>query len=425
MTRMFVVLLGLFLFTLEYSSHASHFVRLAAKDKYERSAIVDLGLSIEAIRSDSVYGIASESVFERVKQAGVPILETFELENVPATLDFPAADARFHNYAELTKTLDDLVAANPKLMRKFSIGKSLQGRDIWAVQINTSTNVLRSKAPDVYTAKPGAIFMGNHHAREHVSAEIPLMMLEYFAKNYGIDKQITNLLDHRDITVIPMVNPDGVEHDIESGQYVWQRKNMRPTDAWRPGVDLNRNYGYMWNHGGASKDPSSDIYMGPEPFSEPETRAVRDFVTSKKANVRTLLSFHTFSELILYPWGHTNDKITDKDDREIFESMAHRMAQWNGYKPQQSSELYIASGDTVDWAYGTHHMYAFTFELSPKELWNGGFYPGAGILDQVFQDNLKPVLYMIEVADNPKRVIKKRGARTEVDPGLMWLEEQI
>jgi carboxypeptidase T len=259
------------------------------------------------------------------------------------------------------------------------------------------------------------VFMGNHHAREHVSAEIPLMLLEFLLSNYGKDAQITALIDTREIFIIPMVNPDGVEYDINTSRYRWHRKNMRQNSSGGVGVDLNRNYGYQWNTGGSSDDPSSDVYHGPSAFSEPETQAVRDFVLGHP-NLNILLSYHTFSELILYPWGHKYDKLSDQRDLAAYDTMARKMAQWNHYTPQQSSQLYIASGDTTDWAYGVtketspkNPIFAFTFELSPKDMWSGGFYPGAGVLDQVFQDNLKPALYLISLADNPYQAIEHRS----------------
>jgi carboxypeptidase T len=158
--------------------------------------------------------------------------------------------------------------------------------------------------------------------------------------------------------------------------------------------------------------------MGTEPFSEPETQAIRNFVGSQE-NAKILLSFHTFSELILYPWGHTYEPITDAKDRSVFEKMAITMAKWNQYAPQSSSDLYIASGDTVDWAYGEHRIFAFTFELSPKSMWNGGFYPGAGIIDKVFQDNLQPCLYLMDMAGNPYQVLENEPTgwlRSYVEP---------
>jgi carboxypeptidase T len=85
------------------------------------------------------------------------------------------------------------------------------------------------------------------------------------------------------------------------------------------------------------------------------------------------------------------------------------MAAWNHYKPEQSSGLYITSGDTTDWAYGEHGIFAFTFELSPSSIWRGGFYPGAKAIDPTFAVNVKPALYMLELADDPYRAVGQPG----------------
>jgi carboxypeptidase T len=90
--------------------------------------------------------------------------------------------------------------------------------------------------------------------------------------------------------------------------------------------------------------------------------------------------------------------------------MAKTMSKWNGYAPQASSELYIASGDTTDWAYAEHKIFAFTFELDPASMWNGGFYPGQAIIPSVFAKNLQPCLYMIDAADNPYKVTEPAQA---------------
>jgi carboxypeptidase T len=381
------------------------FIQVAAKNKHDRSQIADLGVSIESVRSDSVWGFASESVLESLKKSGINVIGNFDFATGRGghqAFDFPIQDERFHNYAETAAALKAIVAKNADIAKLQSIGKTIENREIWAIHINTSTKAL----VEGQSAKPGAVFMGNHHAREHLSLEIPLMLAEYLL-NHRADPKISALLDTRDIWIIPMVNPDGAEFDISTGSYKMWRKNRRDNGDGNFGVDLNRNYGYGWGTGGSSKDTSSDVYMGKVPFSEPETQAIRDFVNSH-LNLKVLLSFHTFSELVLYPWGGSYEPISKIEDRRVFETMARTMAAWNKYKPEQSSDLYIASGDTTDWAYGEHGIFAFTFELSPNSMWNGGFYPGQKIIDKVFEDNLKPCLYMIDVADNPYKVLNNR-----------------
>lgn len=384
------------------SSSEMRFVQIAASNKDQRSAIANEGVSIEATRSDSVWGFATLKEIQAVKAKGYKIIGNFDFEigrGGHENFDFPSGDSRFHNYAELTSELQTLQTENPDLVRVHSIGKSLEGRDIWAIHINTNEADLEARS----SARPGAIYMGNHHAREHLSLEIPLMLAQHLVNNRR-SPEISALLDSRDIWIIPMVNPDGAEYDISTGRYKMWRKNRRDNGKGKFGVDLNRNYSFGWGTGGSSKDPSSDVFMGPAPFSEPETQAIRDFVSSH-LNAKVLLTFHTFSELILYPWGGKNDPIADTRDRAVFEKMATTMAGWNNYTPEPASDLYIASGDTVDWAYGTHKIFAFTFELSPKDMWDGGFYPGQSVIDRVFNDNLKPCLYMLDAADNPYKLL--------------------
>jgi carboxypeptidase T len=295
--------------------------------------------------------------------------------------------------------LEDLAKKHSDIAKLHVIGQSLEGRDIFALQINSDGRSLM----EGQSTRPGAIFMGNHHAREHLSNEVPLMTAEYLLEHRD-DPRISRLIDSRDLWFLPMVNPDGVEYDIEGTSYRSWRKNRRQNANGTFGVDLNRNYSYMWGTGGSSTNPSSDTYMGPTPFSEPETQAVRDFVANH-LNATVLVSFHTFSELILYPWGHKYAPIEKERDLQVYRKMATTMSEWNGYTPQPSSDLYIASGDTTDWSYGTYGIFSFTFELSPKSMWQGGFYPGAGMIDRVFQDNLRPCLYLMELANDPYQVL--------------------
>lgn len=370
-----------------------------AKDKYARTRLVNLGFSIENVKADTAYGFAPLSVMKAVKRAGFEVRSHFPAREIRA-LDFPVGDAIYHNYTEMVAELDALVAAHPAILHKFSIGRSLEGREIWGVRV--SPHVSDGLTP---SGLPGIVFMGGHHAREHLSMEIPLLLIKHLAESR--DGTVLRLLDTRDIFIIPMVNPDGAEFDISTGSYQYWRKNRALNGGNRcAGVDLNRNYSFGWGTGGSSTNACSDVFMGPTAFSEPETRAVKGFVEAHP-NLKVLLTFHTYSELILYPWGGKYDQIPNLADRAAFEKMAGTMASWNGYTPQKSSDLYIASGDTVDWAYGTLGIFAFTFELSPDGggFGGGGFYPGPAEIQRTFQANLRPALYLIDLADDPHRAV--------------------
>ncbi len=370
-----------------------------ANGREARTALVNLGFSIESVKDDMSYGFAPASIIEKVQKAGFDITAHYPVNQIHA-FDFPKDDSIYHNYERMNAELDALVAAHPKLVHKFTIGKSGEGREMVGVRI--SPHVTDGLTP---SSLPGVVFMGGHHAREHLSVEVPLLLAKFLAE--ATDETTLKLLDTRDIFIIPMINPDGAEFDIATGDYQMWRKNRNPNAGNScQGVDINRNYGYEWGTGGSSTDACSDVYMGPKPFSEPETINVKNFVEGH-LNLKVLLTFHTYSELVLYPWGHTYDPIPKADDLSVFQTMAKTMAGWNGYTPEATHDLYIASGDTTDWAYGTLGIFAFTFEMSPNQdsFGGGGFYPGPAEIQHSFQANLKPAMYLIDLADNPHRAV--------------------
>lgn len=374
-----------------------YWMKIRAKDKFERSVVAAKGLSIEATREDFVTATGNIDELQAMQKLGW-VEVSFPLTE---QMDFPAKDAIYHNYAELTQKLQKLASENPSFTSLTSLGKSTEGRDIYLFRIMGDI-----KNANLY---PAISIMGGHHAREHLSVELPLNYIEYFVNEYkNGNPRIVRLINSRDIHFIPTVNPDGMEYDVEGGKYKMWRKNRARNGGNSFGVDLNRNYGFMWGTGGSSKSPDSDTYMGKAPFSEPETQAIKKYIEAN-TNITINLSFHTFSELILYPWGHKYEGIQNTTDKQVHETMARTMSQWNGYTPQQSSELYIASGDTTDWTYGEHKIISFTFELDPKNQWSGGFYPGSTVIQPVTDKNLEPVLYLTEYADNPYRVLDKSG----------------
>jgi len=369
---------------------------IRAKDKFERTKLVNLGFSIENVKDDMSYGFARKEVIKDIEKAGFDVTAHFPASDIRA-FDFPGDDSVYHNYAEMNAELDALVEKYPNLAHKFTIGKSLQGRDIVGIRIGAHATDGLSQS-----SLPGIVIMGGHHAREHLSMEMPLLLAKHLLENR--DGTVLRLLDTRDIFLIPQVNPDGAEFDISTGSYQMWRKNRSTNNGNScAGVDLNRNYGFKWGQGGSSSNPCNETYMGPVPFSEPETRAVKAFVEGHP-NLKVLLTLHTYSELILYPWGVSYDGIENVADKATFQKMAQSMAVWNGYTPEQSSELYITSGDTCDWAYGTLGMFAFTFELSPSDGgFGGGFYPGPAEIQRTLQANLRPALYLMDLADDPHR----------------------
>lgn len=382
----------------ETELHQRFMVEIEARDSFERSLIAESGAAIEQITDDHVLAIVTYEELESLKKH-FNISKTTSLDW--GVWQFPPADEAFHDYFEVLDELENLQQEFPHMIRLSSIGKTVEGRDIWAAQI--SENIHQELG-----SKPAAIFMGGHHAREHLSVEVPLRITKWMMRQYAEgNPRIKELLATREYHLIPMINPDGLEYDIEGGRYKTWRKNRRLNPNRTYGVDLNRNYSFKWGTGGASSNPSSETFRGPQPFSEPETQAVKTYLESNR-QITIVLSYHTFSELILYPWGHTKDPIANPKDQKLYETLAAKMAEWTKYKPMSSSGLYIASGDLTDWSYGELGMISFTFELDPKQSGFGGagFYPGAKAIEPAVQKNIEPALYLLGLADNPYRALE-------------------
>ncbi len=374
----------------------TYVLKLKASDSFQRTMIANTGAAIDFINSDYVIATAVLEEKNKLEKMGL-ILEDLTSRTMQS-MTFPSEDSEYHDYSELTKALQDLHSEFPQITELKSAGRSIEGREIWAFMVRGEQ--------DPNKELPQALFMGGHHAREHLSVDTPLRLLKWLLAEYKKgNRKVIDLVNSREIHMIPAVNPDGLEYDISTNKYKMWRKNRKQNHDGTYGVDLNRNYGFGWGTGGSSKNPNSDTYMGTSPFSEPESKAIKNYVESLK-KIKILLSYHTFSSLILYPWGHLDNKIPNQKDHQTFVKMAETMAQWTGYTPQQSAELYIASGDTCDWAYGEHGIFAFTFELDPRDQWSGGgFYPGDEILDSVVAKNTEPFLYLIGLADNPHRAL--------------------
>ena len=320
----------------------------------------------------------------------------------PAAAAFPAKDSRYHDYAEMVATIQAAQTAHPDIVKVQSIGKSYQGRDIWAVKVSDNV-ALDENEPEV-------MFDGLHHAREHLSAEQALAVLSWLTTGYGTDAAITRLVDQREIWIIPMVNPDGGEYDIAGTTYRAWRKNRQPNSGTTAvGTDLNRNYGYHWAccHG-SSASKSSETYHGSAAFSTPEARVIRDFMASRRVNgiqqIKAAITFHTAGEQILWPYGYTHTAVPvdmTTADHAALAAMGKRMAATNGYTPMQSSSLYVTDGDEIDWAYGVERIWMYTMELYPshsKVSSTARFYPADELIARETTRNKAAILYLIDHA---------------------------
>ena len=321
---------------------------------------------------------------------------------------FPPEDAAYHNFAEMETDLHDLVTAHPAIARLNVFGRSIENRNLYALRISAAP-------PDEGAALPGVLYVGNIHAREHLTLEQALWLAHYYCEQYGRNPAVTNLVNRREIWILPNVNPDGTAYDLAGRNYHWWRKNRRRNADGSYGVDLNRNFGYRWGGIGAAITPNSETYRGTAPFSELETTALRVFVQEHE-NLRTSIFMHTYSELVLWPYGYTTQALPSDmqpDDLHIFQTAGKAMARLNGYTPMQSSSLYPTSGSSDDWLYGARHIYAWTFELYPT-VSPPGFYPPGSVIKQQVERNRGALTYAASIAAAPRTVLGEGDTQAPV-----------
>jgi len=241
-----------------------YWVTIKTSDKRERTALLEAGFDIVEVERDRVSGIAGPELEGLLSSKSVTVLGKTPLAAYAAsfTKDFPSQDAIYHNYQETTDLLRSLAAANSDIASVFSIGKTVEGRDIWCLRVNSSA---KGETP---SSKPGAFFLGNIHAREHLANEVPLLLAAWLLEHRN-DAEVRKYISSLDIYVVPMGNPDGAEYDIKTGNYQYYRKNMAKNAGGSRGVDLNRNFDSWWCESGASSYPGADTYCGPKLHGNP------------------------------------------------------------------------------------------------------------------------------------------------------------
>ncbi|WAZ23809.1 M14 family metallopeptidase [Streptomyces cinnabarinus] len=381
----------------------------------DRTAIQRTGVSVDEVDSHGLVVSGRAAQIRKLRGLGY---EVTPLAAVPdrsngaddiRLFDFPSADSRYHNYAEMTSEINSIVSANPSIASTRVIGTSYQGRNITAIKI--SDNVGTDEA------EPEVLFTHHQHAREHLTVEMALYLLRELTSDYGTDSRVTGMVNNREIWIIPDLNPDGGEYDIATGSYRSWRKNRQPNSGSSyVGTDLNRNWNYRWGCcGGSSGSTSSETYRGTAAESAPEVRVVANFVRSRvvggKQQIKAGIDFHTYSELVLWPFGYTYSDTTTgmtADDRNAFATVGGKMAASNGYTPEQASDLYITDGSIDDYLWGSQKIFGYTFEMYPRSG-GGGFYPPDEVIERETSRNRDAVLQLLENADCMYRSIGKEA----------------
>ena len=327
--------------------------------KTHLSEIRTAGLDVAGmnIPNGKVDLIVSLDDIETLRKIGVTVSRN------PSVIRPDAPDSKFKTSEQVAQILAGFQKTYPDLAQVRSIGKSLQGRDIMAIKI--TEHVDQSPA-----GKPVILFNGMHHAREVMATEVPLDIAEYLLSNYGKDPKVTHWVSSNVIYVVPMLNVDG-------NNIVWNSDNMwRKNARGNFGVDINRNYPYMWNGcGGSSSSESADDYHGPSAASEPETNVLMSLVR----NIHPVfdISFHSYSELVIYPYGCGQHTETADVVEPLGKAMAALIPSDSGsgtYTAGLAPELlYTVDGDDLSWMYHEAHVIPFVIELNSDAQ---GFQPG-------------------------------------------------
>jgi hypothetical protein len=390
----------IFWFAIATATEKYSTVRITLDKKTDLQVVKSLRLDIVALGEGYAEAILTPADLERLQSS--KLRYTITIADMTAFYRSRLGPGRamggYRTLSEIGLALDSISIAHPEIVSsKWSIGNSIEGRPIWVIKISDNPSVDEEEAEVYYYAC--------HHAREVITPELLIYFMRYLTNNYGIDPQVTYLVDNRELFFSPCLNPDGYHYNEETdpdGGGMW-RKNRRNNGAGTFGVDINRNYGYQWgfDNSGSSPNPSDLDYRGSAPFSEPETQAQRDFINSR--HFKVIANYHSYSELFLYPWGY--DEIVTPDN-EIFARMGDSVRTMTGYTPGPPWQtLYSVNGGSFDWEYGEQttkeKVYAISVEVGSS---SDGFWPPLNRITPLVQLHIQPNLFYARIADNPARL---------------------
>lgn len=339
-----------------------------------RSLITDLAASEIALVQNA--GFQTKTIIPDLKKDYLDRLQNPAVENrsgscsesapvypIPTNYTYGSMGG-YHTLEEMMAVLDDMHAKFPNLISaRADVSDTIEtweNRKLQYVKISDN--------PDLNEAEPEVLYNSLHHAREPNGASQLLFFMWYLLENYDTDPEIQYILNNAELYFIPCVNPDGYVYnettDPQGGGF-W-RKNRRDNGDGSYGVDLNRNYGYFWGNddSGSSPNTQSQTYRGPEAFSEPETRSMRDFV--REHDFVIAQNYHTFGNLLIYPWAYNNELA----DTSLY-ILGHLFSRENHFKTGTSIETvgYNVNGNSDDWMYAEGGAHSFTPEVGTTGFW--------------------------------------------------------
>ncbi|NXQ01704.1 CBPA1 Carboxypeptidase, partial [Vidua macroura] len=255
---------------------------------------------------------------------------------------------------QIYQWMDVLVEDHPSLVSKIQIGQSYEKRPLYVLKFSTG-------GPN----RPAIWLDTGIHSREWITQATGVWTANKIAKEYGQDPSVTAILDSMDIFLEIVTNPDGFAFTHSSNR-LWRKTRSINAGSRCVGVDPNRNWDAGFGDAGASGNSCSETYHGPYPNSEPEVKSIVDFVKSH-GNIKAFVSIHSYSQLLLYPYGYTETPAPNEQELHMISAKAvAALSSLYGTQYEYGSiitTIYRASGSTVDWTYNQGIKYSFTFEL--------------------------------------------------------------
>lgn len=304
-------------------------------------------------RGTFVVDLVEEGQLELLQAEGFTVIEA---SNIAST--FPSEiPPEYLDPIELEDALEWIALEHRDIVRLTVIGTTARGNPIHAIEI--------SDQPGVLEDEPAILFNGQHHAREVVTSHIVMDVIETLTDGYLVDPEITEWVSNFKTVCVPMVNPDGVHHVFDTNP-LWRRNRKSYPECM--GVDLNRNYPYLWGPGCGSSGSCNDIYRGPAPASERETLAM--MALSEIYGFTMATSYHSYGRFIDYPYAcadGTPDSLMP--EHAVIDDLMHGIAgaiatvddvEYTVFSP---TPLGGVNGDDTSWYYAHRGTYASIIEV--------------------------------------------------------------
>jgi hypothetical protein len=313
-------------------------IRVNVQNKYEAELLYNLHLNGDVY---STYGLmyTTPAELEKIRSSGLSyeilkndlnqFYENFWLKKQEQYRTNTGIQEKYHTYDEIILLMDSLVKAFPSICKKISFGTSVQGRQLCCLKISDHVNTDENEAE--------VLLDGGIHGDEIGAAENTARFARHLCANYSKDAEITDLINNREIWIYPMINPDG-------------RVNVSRYNGNK--VDVNRDWGYMWNAEGSSKGT----------YSQPETKAMRQCIYNNQFVIH--LNCHSGSQNVFYPWCHRPAHAPDYNNLNTLAGVYASNSKYSSLVYKQSNADYATSGELEDCSYGINGSMGMVLEIS-------------------------------------------------------------